>query len=419
MNQLPNTKPNTLYVIGLNYKKADAEMRGKFSLNLQAKNQLLTQARALGFNALMVISTCNRTELYGFAEHPFQLISLLCANSSGTIEDFEKVGYIHKNNNAVSHLFLVGTGMDSQILGDFEIISQVKSAFIDAKAFGLTNSYFERLVNAVIQASKRIKNETEISTGATSVAFASVHYLFQHWEDISNKKILLFGIGKIGRNTCDNLIKHAENTSITIINRTQEKANALAKKHRVETCEINELQAEISKTDVLIVATGANQPTVFADMLHLHKPLLILDLSIPQNVHPNVGENDLVKLVSLDTLSKMTDETLENRKKHIPTAQKIIDDVKNDFLYWSMSRKFAPTITALKTRLEKIKQDELNYHKRKIHNFDEIQADLISSRIIQKITTHFATHLKNEPLTVDENIQWIEKVFQLETFKNE
>lgn len=419
MNQLPNTKPNTLYVIGLNYKKADAEMRGKFSLNLQAKNQLLTQARALGFNALMVISTCNRTELYGFAEHPFQLISLLCANSSGTIEDFEKVGYIHKNNDAVSHLFLVGTGMDSQILGDFEIISQVKSAFIDAKAFGLTNSYFERLVNAVIQASKRIKNETEISTGATSVAFASVHYLFQHWEDISNKKILLFGIGKIGRNTCDNLIKHAENTSITIINRTQEKANALAKKHRVETCEINELQAEISKTDVLIVATGANQPTVFADMLHLHKPLLILDLSIPQNVHPNVGENDLVKLVSLDTLSKMTDETLENRKKHIPTAQKIINDVKNDFLYWSMSRKFAPTITALKTRLEKIKQDELNYHKRKIHNFDEIQADLISSRIIQKITTHFATHLKNEPLTVDENIQWIEKVFQLETFKNE
>ena len=147
-----NTKPSHFYVVGLNYKKADAETRGKFSLSDQAKSNLLDEARLEGIPSLIAISTCNRTELYGFAEHPFQLISLLCKHSNGTVEDFQRVAYIHKNNEAISHLFKVGTGMDSQILGDFEIISQVKTGFIAAREKGLTNSYFERLVNSVIQA---------------------------------------------------------------------------------------------------------------------------------------------------------------------------------------------------------------------------------------------------------------------------
>ena len=160
-------KHKHFYAVGLSYKKADAETRGKFSLSEEAKNHLLDDAKFESIESMIAISTCNRTELYGFAEHPFQLINLLCKHSNGTIEDFQKVAYVHKNNDAVSHLFKVGTGMDSQILGDFEIIAQVKNGFLAAKEKGLTNNYFERLVNSVIQASKRIKNETEISTGAT------------------------------------------------------------------------------------------------------------------------------------------------------------------------------------------------------------------------------------------------------------
>src|SRR5690606_3168733 len=129
---------------------------------------------------------CNRTELYGFAEHPYQLISLLCKHSNGTVDDFQRVAYVHKNNEAVSHLFKVGTGMDSQILGDFEIISQVKTGFTSAREKELTNNYFERSVNSVIPASKRTKSETEISTGATSVSFASVQYILTHVPDMDN-----------------------------------------------------------------------------------------------------------------------------------------------------------------------------------------------------------------------------------------
>ncbi|HEY0045461.1 MAG TPA: glutamyl-tRNA reductase, partial [Flavobacterium sp.] len=204
MDHITLSKHQTFYAIGLSYKKADAAIRGKFSLDSKAKTNLLRQAKEDGIDSLIVTSTCNRTEIYGYAEHPFQLIKLLCDNSDGTVEDFQKVAYIYKNQEAVSHLFRVGTGLDSQILGDFEIISQIKSSFTEAKSIGVANAFMERLVNSVIQASKRIKTETGISSGATSVSFASVQFILRNVEDIKNKNILLFGTGKIGRNTCEN-----------------------------------------------------------------------------------------------------------------------------------------------------------------------------------------------------------------------
>jgi glutamyl-tRNA reductase len=322
---------------------------------------------------------------------------------------------VYKNQEAVSHMFRVGTGLDSQILGDFEIISQIKSAFVESKNRQLANAFMERLVNAVIQASKRIKNETEISSGATSVSFAAVRYIFNNVEDIANKNILLFGTGKIGRNTCENLVKHTKHEQITLINRTKDKAERLARKLDVIVKDYVDLQLEIQKADVLVVATGAQNPTVDKAILNLKKPLLILDLSIPKNVNENVQDVKGVTLVHMDHLSQMTDETLENRKKHIPAAEGIIEEIKDEFIAWTKQRKFAPTIHALKEKLNSIKEGELNVQRKKLANFDEEQAELISARIIQKITNHFANHLKEDETVVDESIEWIEKIFQLET----
>ena len=409
------SKHSTFYVVGLSYKKADAEIRGKFSLDNNGKKKVLEQAQKEGIESLIVTSTCNRTEIYGFAQHPFQLIKLLCDNSQGTVEDFQKVAYIYKNQEAVSYMFRVGTGLDSQILGDFEIISQLKSAFVESKSMNLVNAFMERLVNAVIQTSKRIKNETEISSGATSVSFASVRYIFNNVDDIANKNILLFGTGKIGRNTCENLVKHTKHEQITLINRTKDTAEKLARKLDVVVKDYADLQLEIQKADVLVVATGAQNPTVDKTILNLKKPLLILDLSMPKNVNENVTAVDGVTLIHLDHLSQMTDETLENRKKYIPAAEEIIEEIKEEFMAWTKQRKFAPTIHALKEKLNSIKEAELNVQRKKISNFDEEQAELISTRIIQKITNHFASHLKDDNTMVDESIEWIEKIFQIET----
>ncbi|WGK95271.1 MULTISPECIES: glutamyl-tRNA reductase [Flavobacterium] len=414
------SKPHSFYAVGVSYKKADAEIRGKFSLDAVAKMRLLDQAKTEGIESLIVTSTCNRTEIYGFAEHPFQLIKLICENSQGSVEAFQKYGFVYKNKEAVGHLFRVGTGLDSQILGDFEIISQIKTSFFQAKSVGLVNAFQERLINAVIQASKKIKTDTEISSGATSVSFASVQYILNNVDDIGNKNILLFGTGKIGRNTCENLVKHSKHEQITLINRTKDKAEKLAQKLDVVVKDYADLQLEIQKADVLVVATGAQNPTVDKTILNLKKPLLILDLSIPKNVNENVEDIEGVTLIHMDYLSQITDETLENRKKHIPAAEAIIEEIKDEFLTWSKGRKFAPTIHALKEKLHSIKEGELSFQRKKLVDFNEEQAEIISNRIIQKITNHFANHLKDEETMVDESIEWIEKVFNIGTTqKNE
>ncbi|WP_224484240.1 glutamyl-tRNA reductase [Robertkochia aurantiaca] len=411
------SKHNSFYVVGLSYKKADAEVRGKFSLGDQAQDSLLKQAHSSGIDGLMVISTCNRTELYGFAQHPYQLIQLLCGNTNGTVEEFQSVGYVYKNNHAISHIFKVGTGLDSQILGDFEIISQLKQGFLKSRSNEIANPFLERLINSVIQASKRIKNETEISSGATSVAFASVQYILARVPDISNKNIVLFGTGKIGRNTCENLVKHTDNDHIVLINRTKDRAEKVAGKFNLLVKTYEQLQEEIAKADVLIVATGSQRPTVNKDLIHTDKDLLILDLSIPKNVDDNVEDLANVTLVHLDRLSQITDETLKRREKFIPKAEKIIEEVENDFRQWLETRKFAPTIKALKKKLKNMKDAEIDFQRKKIDGFNEEQAEVLSNRIIQKITTHFANHLRESPNSSDESLELIKKVFQLENNK--
>ena len=408
------SKHNSFYTIGLNYKKADAVIRGNFSLDAVAMENLLVQAKAQDLDGLLVTSTCNRTELHGFAQHPFQLIKLLCDNTKGTIEEFQEVAYVYKNNDAISHLFRVGTGLDSQILGDFEIISQLKQSFNRSKRHDIANPFIERLTNSVIQASKRIKNETEISTGATSVAFASVQYILKNVDDIINKNILLFGTGKIGRNTCENLIKQTNNPHITLINRTKTKAEKIAGKFNLLVKDYGDLQSEIRNCDVLVVATGANSPTISKELIYTKKPLLILDLSIPKNVANDVSELENVTVIHLDHLSQMTDDTLERRKQFIPQAEGIIEEIKSEFVQWLETRKFAPVIKALKKKLNTMKEEELDYHSKKLSDFNSEQADVISDRIIQKITKQFANHLKEANSDADDSLALIQKVFQLE-----
>jgi len=413
------SESSKFYVIGLSYKKADAEVRGHFSVSEDAQEHILSNAKASGVEALTVISTCNRTELYGFAQSPAQLVQLLCTYTLGSVEEFEKVSYIHESDDAIQHLFKVGTGLDSQILGDFEIIGQLKVGFKKAKAHNLVNPFMERLINSVIQASKRIKTETEISSGATSVSFAAVQYIMARVPYVSEKNILLFGTGKIGRNTCENLIKHTKNEHITLINRTKEKAQKIAGKFNLLVKDYADIQSEISQTDILVVATGAQNPTITKELIYTKKPLLILDLSIPKNVSSDVTDLEHVTLIHLDQLSKMTDDTLKRRQKYIPKAEAIIAQITKEFNAWLSTRAFAPTIQALKSKLNDISTLELNNHRKKIESFNEEQANLISDRLIQKITNRFANHLRTANGSTQQSIELIQAIFQLEQSDSE
>ncbi|MEN8768001.1 MAG: glutamyl-tRNA reductase [Candidatus Arcticimaribacter sp.] len=405
------------YTIGISYKTADLSTRGQFSLSNEQCVSLLKEAKEKGIKEILINTTCNRTEIYAYAEHPYQIIKLLCAHSGGELGVFEQLGFILKNEEAIHHIFKVGTGLDSQILGDFEIIGQLKQGFYRSKKLGLVNGFSERLVNAVIQASKRIKTETKISTGATSVAFASVQYIIQNIEAVSDKNILLFGTGKIGRNTCENLIKHTENDHIVLINRTHEKAKNIAGKFNVLVKEYGELPTEIRKADVMIVATGAQLPTVAKDIIHTEKPLLILDLSIPSNVHENVKNLEHVKVVNLDTLSQITNKTLEERKKHLPHAEEILREIEAEFSQWLHDRQYAPTLRALKAKLTAQQTAEIKARERK-QNLPE-EATLVSDQMIQKITGQLANFLKENPAKASDALNIFKDVFQLDPSHHE
>jgi len=409
--EVSNNKKH-FYAIGVSYKNADLKTRGDFSLSLEQKDSLTLEAKREGVEEILINSTCNRTEIYAHVNHPIQLINLLCKHSKGSLAVFNEIGYTHKNNAAFHHIFKVGTGLDSQILGDFEIIGQLKQGFFRAKKLGMGHGFMERLVNAVIQASKRIKTETKISSGATSVAFASVQYIINTIEDISEKNILLFGTGKIGRNTCENLIKHTENDHIVLINRTHEKAKHIAGKFNVLVKEYGELPTEIRKTDVLVVATGAQQPTISKDIIHKDTPLLILDLSIPSNVHSNVEELEHVTLINLDSLSQITNKALEDRRQYIPQAQIILEEVKEEFLQWLEHRQYAPALRALKAKLTAQQSSEIKNQEKKAVLKPE--AVSVSDQMIQKITGQLANYLKENPNKASTTLDVIQEVFQLD-----
>ena len=389
------------YVVGLSYKNADLLTRGKFSLSKPQISLLLQQAKSDGLNELMVISTCNRTELYGIVEDPQKLIDYLCKFSKGTLAQFREKGYVLSEQKAINHVFQVGCGLDSQIIGDFEIIGQLKKSFYNSKKYDIVNGFSERLVNSVIQASKRIKTETKLSSGATSVSFASVHYILENVKDVKNKSILLFGTGKIGRNTCENLIKHTQNDHITLINRSEESAKKVAGKFNLVVKSFKNLNQEIIKSDIVIVATGADDITVDKSIIANNKPLLILDLSIPSNVDSHLKNLDNVTLVNLDELSQLTNAALKKRKQYIPEANTILNEIQNDFLKWLAHRKFAPTLKALKQTL-------LNGQLSKEEEAQEF------SQIVYKLTGKVANYLKENPSKADQTIELIQQVYQLD-----
>ncbi|MEZ7946086.1 MAG: glutamyl-tRNA reductase [Flavobacteriaceae bacterium] len=401
-----------LYNIGVSYKKADAHTRGRYSLSKEKQIKLLKEAKEIGFEGIFILSTCNRTEITGFADHPYQLIQLLCKYSDGNVEEFARISNVYKGNEAINQLFRIGTGLESQILGDYEIVGQLKLAFKLAKKYHTINAHLERLINLILQASKKVKNTTQLSSGTTSVSYAAVQYIIQNIPSYNTKNILVFGLGKMGKHTCKNLAEYTKNKAVCLINRTEEKAISFVQEHTsIRNSTIENLRQEIDNADILIVSTGSDTPTVTKEHLSIDKEILILDLSMPENVDTSVSEFENVSLVNVDELSKITLETLSTRQKEVPKAEEIIEVYKEEFNDWLNNRKLVPAINALKESLEAIQKDEINFHKKKIKNFDENHAEILTSRFIQKITTQFVKHLKEEETSVNDSIQIMSKVF--------
>lgn len=352
-NQYFKNIPN-FYVAGINYKKSDASVRGQFAIGTEQYAAVLAAAAEQGLNEVFILSTCNRTEIYGFAYCSHQLVELLCSQTVGDVETFKKSAYIKNGIEAVEHVFNVGAGLDSQILGDYEIVGQLKTAVKFAKENGYVGAFTERLINCVLQSSKLIKNNTSLSGGTVSVSFAAVQYIANMVPNPSGKKILLLGVGKIGRNTCKNLVDYLETKNITLINRSPEKSKALANELGLNHASLENLDEEVAKADIILVATNSAQPVILKEHVEGKGEKVILDLSIPYNVADDAQTLPNVQMINVDKLSKLKDETLKMRLAEVPKAKGIIGGIMTEFEEWSEMRKHVPMLKQLKIKLKEL-----------------------------------------------------------------
>jgi glutamyl-tRNA reductase len=350
------------HVAGINYKKTDASIRGQFAVTPEKYQLILSGNVAPEVTEFFILSTCNRTEIYGLTSDVNRLIDLLCAHTAGDRATFASRAYVKNGREAIEHLYNVSAGLDSQILGDYEIVGQIKQAVKLAKEYSRIGAFIERLVNSILQSSKTIKNQTALSGGTVSVSFSAVQYIRKHIRDLEGKKILLTGIGKIGRNTCRNLVDYLPTKNITLVNRTDEKAQALAEELRLQFAPFSNLVSEVQSADIILVATNAAEPTICAKDLAGHGSKLIIDLSIPYNVETSAKSLPGVTLVNVDELSKLKDSTLNKRKAEVPKAKKIIAEHIADFLDWYEMRKYVPVLKAVKTKLLEIHCDPVFFN---------------------------------------------------------
>jgi glutamyl-tRNA reductase len=346
------TDLSNFFIAGINYKKTDANLRGQFAINPDQYKALLDIAPSYGITELFVLSTCNRTEIYGFADEPGSLGKLLCTQTEGTSETFDKIAYVRKGPKAIEHLFNVAAGLDSQILGDYEIVGQIKHAVKFSREHNFVGPYLERMVNAVLQSSKFIRTNTELSGGTVSVSFAAVQYIREKVVNIPAKKILLLGTGKIGKNTCKNLVDYLETKNITLINRTDAKAVALAQELGVNAAPFVNVATHISEADIILVATNATDPVILKSQLAGKGDKLIIDLSIPYNVEKLAQELPNITLVNVDELSKIKDKTLHKRQAEVPKVKNIIAHHIAEFMEWHQMRQHVPVLKAVKNKLQ-------------------------------------------------------------------
>jgi glutamyl-tRNA reductase len=394
---------DSFYSIGISHWNCPLEVREKFGIDKQQSTDFIKELKSLGGSAFSV-STCNRTQVFAHNINVHQLKEKFIKYSGNQTDNFEKYGFVLENEEAIQNLFEVSTGIDSQILGDLQIFSQVKEGVDLAKNNGCINSHMDRLLQFVFQANKEVQSFTTISKGAASVAHAAVLKIKQKTKHLKEKKkILVFGTGEIGQRTLENLNSQTK-AEITIINRTEEKAKELAEVQKVNYAPIEQLSQEISKCDVIVVATASKDYTLKNEHIsNLNSESLFIDLSVPRNIDPNISSNENVELVDMDELNSEADKTLGKRKKDIPKAKTIINLHKIEFEDWSKLHTLGPTIKNLKLSFEDMKNSEIEKYKGQYQK-DELERikPLIDS-IVKKISSKNIEYLRKR-YRIDEEI---------------
>ncbi|MCT4665475.1 MAG: glutamyl-tRNA reductase [Flavobacteriales bacterium] len=407
---------NTRFIsLGISHWKSPLKIREKFSFSSERLDWMHKEAKAQGVSSFFVIDTCNRTQVFA-RFHDIEFLKEIFIKGTETCPTlFNHYGFVHEGKRAVDHLFALCMGLDSMILGDLQIINQVKTGIKYSTAYQLVDNVTHRLMQYVLQCYKSVSTDTDISNGPASIAHAAVLYIKQRFNNLEDKKILLYGLGEMGDTAVKNLIENYRVGEVTLMNRTFEKAEKLAKELNVLACPVECLKEKLQSSDIIIVATGADTYTVkesHFDEVDTHQRV-ILDLAVPRNVDIALENHPTVDLVEMDELQKIQDQTLDLRRKNIPKVKTIINLHEMEFYDWMKMREIFPLIGNFRKKMENLRTSELEKQKFKFTENELEKADVFSKFVMNKVMNQTIEYIKNRYRKNDDIIEIVNEMFQL------
>ena len=424
----------TLMVVGLNFRTAPVEVRERFWISESRCNQALVQlSKAEGIDEVIVLATCNRTEFLLWANDVTlaanSVMRLLGSDYGLQLCDWKHF-YRLLDEAALLHIFRVASSLDSMVMGEPQVVGQVKNAWQQAQKVGATGRFLDAVMHKALMVSKRVRSETAIGNAAVSIPYAAVELTRQIFGTLKNKKVLLLGAGKMSELSAREFLNHGA-SSVKVINRTLEHASELAAKLGGVAIPFEERWQPMAEADIIISSTSCPYTILSreeAEMLvherqvreRIERPLVIVDIAMPRDIDSAVSEVKGVFLYNLDDLENVVDQNADEREAAAADAQKILQAEAQGFRRSLMAERVVPTIVALRQRLDEICRQELDSYRQESGPFSKDQNEMLDAvmfRMTQRIAGSLAHELKELPEKVEQEQMTVavQRLFHLQT----
>ena len=397
----------SVLLLGLSHKTAPVEVRERFAIaEGAAVEQMERLVEQPGISEALILSTCNRVEFLVRAgagsDASQELFSFLETAGEGVIDDVKPYFYRYVDEEAVRHLFRVSSSLDSMVVGEPQILGQVKDAYANAKAAGTIRGELDFVLNHAFRVARRVRNETGIGQMAVSISFVAVELARKIFGDMSGRSILIVGAGKMSELS----VKHLQRAGagrVYVTNRTHDRALDLARAFEGEAVTFDRLFEMLTKVDIVISSTGApqfilNKKTAEAVIAaRKQRPVFLVDIAVPRDVDPAINSIDNMFVYDIDDLQQVADANLEQRKCEAERAESIVEEELAKLMHRLKTHQVAPTIVSLQGELERVRQAELARFRAKLGILDAEQTqalDEMTRSLINKIAHPPISHMK-------------------------
>jgi len=389
----------TIIALGINHKTASVELREKVAFSPEQLSNALSQlASSEQFKETVIVSTCNRTELYCSLEHSNSqaLLKWLADFHCIDTEQLEDNVYIHQNQDAINHLMRVACGLDSLVLGEPQILGQIKQSYNSAKQHDCVLPTFERLFQKTFSVAKQVRTETDIGASAVSVAYAAVNLAKHIYGQLDKTKVLLIGAGE----TIELVARHLYQQhpkAITVANRTIERAKNLAEEVEADVISLAQLPEKLHDADIVISSTASTLPIIGKGMVEQalkqrrHKPMLFVDIAVPRDIESQVGELDAAYLYSVDDLQAIVNENMASREQAAEQAQEIILRKTHEFAKWQRSQGSIDVIRQYRDSAQEVKTELVE------KAVNQLQSGKSAEKVLLELANKLTNRLTHAP----------------------